>query len=163
MINQFIQYQQSSYNEIVGVEAEFSVVVGRALIRCSVDRLEVTSDGALYVIDFNTGGTALSKQDSLENKQMQAYQLAIVEGGFAISHPSTKSAGAELVYLGTSTKEASKRSQPPIDPDLIRAEVIELADGMGANNFLAMINKRCVQCSVRTSCPIQSDGRTVIG
>lgn len=163
MINKFIKYHRSSDNEIVGVEADFSVVVGRAQIRGSVDRLEVTSDGSLYVIDFKTGGTAPSKQDALVNKQMQAYQLAIVEGGFAKNHFSTTSAGAELVYLGTATKEASKRLQPPIDADAIRSEIKDLAEKMSANTFLAMINKRCAQCSVRTSCPIQSDGRTVLG
>jgi len=139
------------------------VVVGRARIRGSVDRLEVTSDGSLYVIDFKTGGTALSNADAQENKQMQAYQLAIIEGGFAKNHPSTAPAGAELVYLGTSAKDYVTRTQPPIDADAVRAEIVEIADGMGSNSFLAEINKRCGQCAVRTSWPLQTEGKSVIG
>jgi len=33
---------------------------------------------------------------------------------------------------------------------------------MGAAAFFATINKRCKGCPVRKSCPVQSDGRTVI-
>jgi superfamily I DNA/RNA helicase/RecB family exonuclease len=163
MIQKFIKYHQNSKNKIVGVEADFSVIVGRARIRGSVDRLEVSSDGSLYVIDFKTGATALSIADASENKQMQAYQLAILEGGFASNHSSTSSAGAELVYLGTSAKDYVTRTQPPIDADAVRQEIEEIAEGMGSNSFLAEINKRCGQCSVRSSCPLQTEGKSVIG
>jgi len=163
MIRKFVKYHQSSKNTVVGVEAEFSVIVGRARIRGSVDRLEVTADGALYVIDFKTGKSALSAKEAVGNKQMQAYQLAVSEGGFALYHSSTTSAGAELVYLGTSTKESTSRIQSPIDVEAVRQEMEEIAEGMGSNTFLATINQRCNRCSVRSSCPIQSDGQTVIG
>ena len=83
--------------------------------------------------------------------------------GFAKYDPSTTSAGAELVYLGTTAKDAAKRSQPPIDAEAIRREVIEMAEGMSRGAFFATINKRCDQCQVRSSCPLQSDGQTVIG
>ncbi|MBC7462712.1 MAG: ATP-dependent helicase [Actinobacteria bacterium] len=163
MIRKFVKYHQSSQNTIVGVEKKFEVVVGRARISGNVDRLEVTADGGLYVIDFKTGGTATSIPDAAENKQMQAYQLGIIEGGFSYLHPSTTSAGAELVFLGTSSKDATKRSQPPVDVESVRKEINEIAEGMGSGTFFATINKLCTHCAVRSSCPIQSDGQTVIG
>ena len=139
------------------------VIVGRARIKGSVDRLEVTADGSLYVIDFKTGKSAPSIPDAVVNKQMQAYQLAIIEGGFTKYESSTTSAGAELVYLGTSAKDAAKRIQPPIEVEVIKQEIMEIAEGMGGDKFFATINKRCNQCQVRSSCPIQSEGQTVIG
>jgi hypothetical protein len=32
---------------------------------------------------------------------------------------------------------------------------------MAAATFFATVNKRCKGCSVRKSCPVQSDGRAV--
>ncbi|MEI9906513.1 MAG: PD-(D/E)XK nuclease family protein [Actinomycetota bacterium] len=47
----------------------------------TVDRLEVNSDGGMYIIDFKTGKHMVSLKDAPTNKQLQTYQLAIVEGG----------------------------------------------------------------------------------
>lgn len=162
MIRKFVSYHVNSPNEVVGVEANFSVDVGRARIRGSVDRLELTSEGDLYVIDFKTGSVIPSVADALTNKQMQAYQLAILEGGFAQNHDSRTSAGAELVYLGSKSKKASTRSQPPINVEEVKGEIQEIADGMAASTFTATINDFCNRCAVRGSCPIQSDGRAVM-
>lgn len=164
MIHKFVQYHNASIQtrEIVGVEAEFNVVVGRARIRGSVDRLEVTADGQLFIVDFKTGASAISNSDAVTNMQMHAYQLAVIEGGFADKHESRSSAGAELVYLASTNVGATVRSQPPIDIDDVRDEIQEIAAGMGGREFLATINKRCKQCGVRNACPIQSDGRAVM-
>lgn len=162
MIRKFVSYHSASPNKVIGVEAEFSVVVARAHIRGSVDRLEVTAEGDLFVVDFKTGATAISGKDALTNKQMQSYQLAIEEGGFTRLHPSRITAGAELVYLGSSTQSVSTRKQPPIESDQVRNEIEIIAEKMSDFEFLATINKRCTQCAVRAACPIQGEGRAVM-
>lgn len=164
MIEKFVRYHTASLEErtIVGVEAEFKVTVGRAQIRGSVDRLEVTADGELFIVDFKTGANVISKSDAITNLQMQAYQLAVIEGGFSEKHPSHTSAGAELVYLGSKTAEASTRRQPPVDADEIREVIRDIAEDMSGSEFLATINQRCNQCDVRSACPIQSEGRAVM-
>lgn len=164
MIEKFVRYHNESLQtrQIIGVEAEFNVVVGRARIHGSVDRLEVTSSGEIYVVDFKTGASPVSHADALTNMQMQAYQLAVVEGGFDERHPGRVTAGAELVYLGSKNKEASVRRQPPVDATVMRHEVQVIAEGMSGNAFTASINDRCKTCQVRTACPIQSDGRMVM-
>jgi RecB family exonuclease len=162
MIRKFVSYHTNSQNTVVGVEAKFVVDVGRAQVRGSADRLELTADGKLYVVDFKTGSVVPSAADALTNMQMQAYQLAITEGGFSNEHESRISAGAELVYLGSKTKKVSTRSQPPINVDEVKAEIEEIAEGMASNIFTASINDNCQRCAVRGSCPIQSDGRAVM-
>ena len=164
MIEKFVRYHKASLEErtIVGVEASFEVTVGRAKIRGSVDRLEVTTDGELFIVDFKTGAHAISKNDAMTNLQMQAYQLAVIEGGFAERHGGRASAGAELVYLGSKTIEATTRRQPTVDAEAIRDEIKGIADGMSGSEFLATINERCNQCNVRNACPIQSEGRRVM-
>lgn len=164
MIQKFVRYHTSSLQvrEILGVEVNFTVDVGRARIRGSVDRLEVSAEGDLFVVDFKTGANAVSVKDALTNLQMQAYQLAILEGGFSEIHPGRTSGGAELVYLGSTSIDAAIRSQPPIESELFREKIQTIAEGMSGGEFLATINKRCKKCPVRNACPIQSNGRAVM-
>ena len=165
MIEKFVRYHTASLEEraIVGVEVAFEVTIGRAKIRGSVDRLEVTSEGDFFIVDFKTGKRAIEAGEVAANLQMQVYQLAAIEGGFASMHPSRTSAGAELVYLGTETKTASIRTQPPIDADETRKVIEKIADGMSGNEFEAKFDRQqCARCGLRNSCPIQGEGRAVM-
>ena len=125
----------------------------------TVDRLEVEADGSLFIIDFKTGNTAISKEDAKKNLQLASYQLGVAEGGFA---DGTKSSGAELVYLGTSSTGATLRQQYAIDLEETKSTIETIGVSMGAATFFAVVNKRCKDCIVRKSCPVQSDGRAVI-
>jgi RecB family exonuclease len=159
MLEKFVEYHKGTNREVVGAELRFDVKLGRARIIGTVDRLEVEADGSLFIIDFKTGNTAISKEDAKKNLQLASYQLGVSEGGFA---DGTKSAGAELVYLGTSSTGASIRQQYAIDLEETKATIETIGEGMGAATFFATVNKRCKGCPVRKSCPVQSDGRAVI-
>ena len=159
MLEKFVEYHVNTTRTVVDAEIRFDVKLGRARIRGSVDRLEVEADGSLFIVDFKTGGSAISVKDAKANLQLASYQLGIAEGGFT---QGTVSAGAELVYLGTSTAGATIRSQHGIDVDEVKNKLNEIGEGMGAATFFATINKRCKGCPVRKSCPIQIDGRTMI-
>lgn len=166
MLHKFVTYHNQALNkrEIVGVEVEFDIVIGRARIRGSVDRLEVGADGALFIVDFKTGSSIITKEEARVNKQMLAYQLAVTEGGFIEQHASKESAGAELVYLASKSVDASLRNQPSIGvkTEEFKEEIQVIAEAMGAHQFLATINDRCKNCAVRSACPIQNDGRMVM-
>ncbi len=159
MLEKFVEYHQDTTRKVKAAEIRFDVKLGRARIIGTVDRLEVEADGSLFIVDFKTSNTAISKADAMENLQLASYQLGVAEGGFT---DSTKSAGAELVYLGTSTAKVTIRQQYAIDLAVTKETIEEIAEGMGAATFLATINKRCKSCPVRNSCPVQSDGRAVI-
>ncbi len=159
MLKKFVEYHNKATRSVVDAEIRFDVKLGRARIKGSVDRLEVEADGSLFIIDFKTGGTAISKDDAKANLQLASYQLGVAEGGFTVG---SKSAGAELVYLGTSGAGAAIRAQYAIDIEETKETLETIGEGMGAATFFATINKRCKGCPVRKSCPVQSDGRTVI-
>jgi len=159
MLEKFVDYHRESKRTVVDAEIRFDVKLGRARIRGSVDRLEVEADGSLFIIDFKTGGAAISLKEAKENLQLASYQVGIAEGGFT---QGTVSAGAELVYLGTTSAGATLRPQHVIDVEATKEKLNEIADGMGAAHFFATVNKRCKGCPVRKSCPVQNDGRTVI-
>jgi len=159
MLEKFVDYHSKTTRTVVDAEMRFDVSLGRARIKGSVDRLEVEADGGLFIIDFKTGSSVISVKDAKENLQLASYQVGIAEGGFT---QGTISAGAELVYLGTDAVGATIRSQHTVDVESTKIKLNEIADGMGAATFFATINKRCKGCPVRKSCPVQSDGRTVI-
>lgn len=159
MLEKFVEYHSKTTRRVVDAEMRFDISLGRARIKGSVDRLEVEADGRLFIIDFKTGSSAISVKDAKENLQLASYQVGIAEGGFT---QGTVSAGAELVYLGTDAAGATIRSQQTVDVEATKTKLNEIADGMGAATFFATINKRCKGCPVRKSCPVQSDGRTVI-
>ena len=159
MLEKFVEYHMESTRTVVDAEIRFDVKLGRARIKGSVDRLEVEADGSLFIIDFKTGGTAISIKEAKENLQLASYQVGIAQGGFT---QGTISAGAELVYLGTTSAGATLRPQHVIDVEATKEKLNEIAEGMGASHFFATVNKRCKGCPVRKSCPVQSDGRTVI-
>jgi superfamily I DNA/RNA helicase/RecB family exonuclease len=159
MLEKFVEYHKETKREVKGAELRFNVKLGRARIIGTVDRLEVEADGSLFIIDFKTGNTAISKEEAKKNLQLASYQLGVHEGGFT---DGNKSAGAELVYLGTSSAGASIRQQYAIDLEETKQTIETIGEGMGAATFFATVNKRCKGCPVRKSCPVQSDGRAVI-
>lgn len=162
MLEKFFTWHFASNRKLLAVEKEFTVTVGNAIIKGSVDRIEITDSGEIVIVDLKTGKTAISAKDAIDHKQLQAYQLAVIEGAFTDLNPSTTSGGAELLFVGNSSKSASVRSQEPIDGDAFKNEVVEVAIGMSASQFTATINEQCERCPVRKSCPIQSQGRTVV-
>ena len=159
MLKKFVDYHSKTSRTIVDAEMRFDVTLGRARIRGSVDRLEVEADGSLFIIDFKTGSSTITGKETQSNVQLASYQVGIVEGGFTQGNTS---AGAELVYLGTDAASATIKKQGVIDIEATKEKLNEIAEGMGAATFFATINKRCKGCPVRKSCPVQSDGRTVI-
>ena len=158
MLEKFVEYHKETPREIKGAELRFDVKLGRARIIGTVDRLEVEADGSLFIIDFKTGNTAITKEDAKKNLQLASYQLGIAEGGFS---DGVKSAGAELVYLGTESATAAIRDQRSINLEEVKEKIESIGEGMAAATFFATVNKRCKGCSVRKSCPVQSDGRAV--
>ncbi len=161
MLERFFDWHRENKRQIVAVEEKFKIEIGRAIVSGSVDRLEL-HDGALHVVDLKTGATASSVKEGIEHKQLAAYQLAVMEGGFARVTEVTTSGGAELLFVGGDRVDAAVRTQPVVDRDAIAQEVEAAAEGMSAREFTATINKNCRTCSVKLICPLQANGRSVI-
>ena len=154
--------ENKSKRTLFAVEAEFEKVIGRALFNGSVDRVEVDSEGRVYIVDLKTGAPDITKKKAEDHKQLAGYQLAVYEEAFSGDSPGIESAGAELLFLGTDSKSASAKPQPVKDHETIKAEVVAAADAMSSNEFTATVNDRCRMCAVKGLCPIQPQGRSVI-
>ncbi len=162
MLEKFMAWNLSNGRQLVGAEEPFRFTFERAVIKGSIDRLEVTSDGEYFVVDLKTGASAISLKDGQTNAQLQFYQLAIVSGAVERAGNQPVSAGAELLYVGTDGKKAATRSQPGIDLEEVRQRVRVTADGMGGREFVATLNDLCRTCNVRNSCPLMPEGRSVV-
>jgi RecB family exonuclease len=156
----------ASRRELVAVEQDVQVVVGRAEIRGQVDRLERDADGRLVVVDLKTGRSSPASAELARHAQLGVYQLAVEAGGFDAVAPGAREAGgAELVQLGTGTKTVGVQAQPALaadeDPHWARGLVESAADGMAGECFPAAGNPHCRVCAVKRACPLQPEGRQV--
>ena len=162
MLERFAQYHRESVNSVHGVELKFEFQLGRAMVRGSIDRLEVDSGGKFYVVDFKTG-KAIKKSEAAENLQLACYQLAVLLNSFDEKLSDPQVSGSHLVFLGHDTKEVATRERPPVVAEEVSERLDLIATQMASPTFVARKNQFCSSCPVKSSCPLHSEGRTVIG
>ena len=149
----------------------------QARLRGQVDRLEMTHDGRLFIVDLKTGKTAPSDPEVPAHPQLAAYQVAADADGFNDAGGAALSAGplgtpavggAALVHLGTSAKSPKVQDQPALRAeDSWAHEMIEQAAGlMSAAEFEAVHDpKRSTYggggCRLPEICPLCIEGRQV--
>lgn len=165
MVRHLAAYLRSS-GEVLGVEESFSVEVGRAVLRGTVDRLErVVGDERVRVVDLKTGRSAVPTGRSARNAQLGAYQLAVEAGAFDAVTGGAASGGACLVYVGTGNQKPTQRSQPALtedaDPGWARELLDRVVDVASRSAVTATGNDLCRRCPVTRSCPLQPEGRVV--
>jgi len=164
MLEKFYSWNLKNKNTLVGVEEKFEFKLGNAMVSGSIDRIELTAENKYYIVDLKTGATAISYDKALGNKQLQSYQLAVVNDGFKEKLEHQQVAGAELVFVGDhKAKDAKPRPQDAVMVDEVTAELTQISQGMSDKSFVATINDRCRTCAVKSSCPIQTQGQAVIG
>lgn len=132
------------------------------------DRIELDGAGRLVVIDFKTGKSIPTDEEVARHAQLGTYQLAIAYGGLEDLPgvpPSAPPGGAILVQLGKNRKDGPEQHQPALadsdDPDWAERMVRGAAAAMAAGSFNAVVNPGCATCAVRTSCPVNEQGRQV--
>ena len=163
MLGKFFKWNLKNKNTLVGVEERFEFKLGSAIVSGSIDRIELTAENKYYIVDLKTGATAISHENARENKQLQSYQLAVVNDAFKNKLDHQEVSGAELIFVGDfKAKEVKPRQQEKIDSKAVTEELIQISAGMSDNTFTATINERCRSCAVKSSCPIQPQGRSVI-
>ena len=167
MVSRLARYFEESETsgwERVGVEIDLQVQIGRALLRGRVDRLERDGKGALRVVDLKTGSSKPSKAELVHNAQLGAYQAAVEQGAFA--DLGTVSAGAALLQVGKAAGvKTTLQEQQPLaaaeNPGWAQTLVADTAEGMAGSDFLATIGPACTFCAVRSSCPVQPEGKVI--
>jgi RecB family exonuclease len=165
MVARLASWLARNSREVVATEVEFSATVGRAALGGRVDRVERDDAGRAVVVDLKTGSSKVPADEVARHGQLATYQLAVENGAFA-EHGLRESGGAELVQVGKGAgKDYAVQGQPALadggDPGWARDLVLEVAEGMAGSAFRAVENRYCQMCPVRSSCPVQDEGRAV--
>ncbi|HET7476689.1 MAG TPA: ATP-dependent DNA helicase [Dermatophilaceae bacterium] len=143
-------------------DVQGAVHTGRARLTGRVDRLERDAEGRLRVLDLKTGSAKPAAADLARHPQLGAYQLAVERGAFA---EGTQSAGAALLQLGKAAAKTSVDIQEQAalaqdeDPGWAQVMVAGVAEAMSGGRFAAVPGTHCRRCQVRSSCPVQPEGR----
>jgi superfamily I DNA/RNA helicase/RecB family exonuclease len=183
MVRKFLSWRDQTTRSLVDVEVPFSIEVStreletsaepgaathpQVVIRGQVDRLESDGEGGAYVVDLKTGSSKPRDGELAEQPQLGVYQLAAAAGAFA-EQGLHAAAGASLVQLGKAAGvKVKEQPQPPLpsaaDPQWAARLVADVATGMAGAAFTAQENDYCQMCPVRSSCPLQDEGRQVVG
>ena len=113
-----------------GVEQGFQMHFGRAVVRGMIDRIEVTPDQKLLVVDLKTG-QYVTDAGVVDNPQMFAYQLALQspELRAQMGLADMENAGAVLLFVksGVGGKRYRLATQAPLD-DTGREAFVERLD-----------------------------------
>jgi superfamily I DNA/RNA helicase/RecB family exonuclease len=164
-VERLATWLQHNPRELIAVEREFRVAIGRAVVAGRVDRLERDAEGRLVVVDIKTGSTVPAEGDVQRHPQLGTYQAAVragafaevldvgvvapeigrvldpapATGGTADPAPTWVLGGAELVQLGADRRTVKVQQQPPLpegdEADWVAALLAWVADGMAAGSF----------------------------
>lgn len=126
----YVRDREAEGFALAGVEQGFQLQFGRALVRGVIDRVEVTPDQKLLVVDLKTG-QHVTDAGVVDNPQMFAYQLALANPELvaALGRGDLEHAGAVLLFVksGVGGKSYRLATQAPMD-DAAREAFVERLD-----------------------------------
>ena len=132
---------------LVSAEGRFTLEVGIADVRGSIDRLERSADGTVMIVDLKTGKPITNAADIAAHPQLGVYQLAYAQGvldGFLDELGEHHAGGAKLLFVKQGLK--SKLYREGVQPALTEAElegfrqrIREAAKRMAAAEFVGVL------------------------
>ena len=126
----YVRDRESDGFTLAGVEQGFRMQFGRAIVRGMIDRIEVTPEQKLLVVDLKTG-QHVTDSGVVDNPQMFAYQLALQNPELLaeMGRADMENAGAVLLFVksGVGGKRYRLATQAPLD-DTGREAFVERLD-----------------------------------
>lgn len=164
---------------LVAAEADVDVCVSDVAgtpihIYGRIDRLERNASDELVIVDIKTGKNAPSKDAAQSHAQLTAYQAAVHFGQLVAGddgavrlrssdQPGTlPNGGGELVFPAVDQKSLKVVQQAPKSAEDIQEfvdKLPELVQAVSGALLLATPNDNCRNCSLKSMCPAQPEGR----
>lgn len=124
---------------LVSAEGRFELIVDRARVRGTIDRIERHSDDSIVIVDLKTG-SPLPDSEIPTHSQLGAYQLAYASGVLEGIEQPHRAGGAKLLFVkkGVRGKLYREGVQPPFDPEQLdgyRQRLSAVARGMASSRF----------------------------
>ncbi|WP_133434210.1 ATP-dependent helicase [Aeromicrobium phragmitis] len=141
-------------------EVELELDGERAVLKGSMDRVELDAEGRVHVVDFKTSKNAPKAAEVAAHPQLGVYQLAVAHGATEELAPGAPSGGAELVQLRqpagakhpdvpkVQPQDAPAAAEPFFALDLVRDSIRVMRE----ERFVAMPDT-CSFCEFQMVCP----------
>ncbi|MGY3261992.1 PD-(D/E)XK nuclease family protein [Frigoribacterium sp. 2355] len=148
-LSSYLRDFEASGGSLLGAESTFSLDIGPARLRGSIDRVERTREGAAVIVDLKTGRSApTSPQAVAEHPQLGSYQVALADGAVEAVPEGTPPGGAKLVIVSSGVRGKLYRepAQGAFDDDRLaafRARVVDAAEHMAGRVFVARLDDHC--------------------
>ncbi|ROS51584.1 UrvD/REP family ATP-dependent DNA helicase [Frigoribacterium sp. PhB24] len=148
-LSAYLRDFQASGGSLLGAESTFTLDIGPARLRGSIDRVERTRDGAAVIVDLKTGRSApTSPQSVAEHPQLGTYQVALADGAVEAVPEGTPPGGAKLVIVSSGVRGKLYRepAQGAFDDDQLaafRARVVDAAEHMAGRVFVGRLDDHC--------------------
>lgn len=94
MLIEYVDRHGHEIFNVVGAEIPFEIVIGNALVRGYIDRVDRIDETTLKICDYKTGKYPITKKAAPFNLQLRIYVLAC-----AMLYPDTETFETELYYL----------------------------------------------------------------
>ncbi|MDQ1128198.1 ATP-dependent DNA helicase [Microbacterium sp. SORGH_AS_0888] len=170
-LHRYVRDVEASGGRLVGAEPHFEVPIaldrGEALLSGYIDRVELTRDGRVVIVDVKTGRREPQTDAKVaDHPQLAAYQLAHARGAL----PETAglpAGGAKLVVLQPTSASVSYATptQPPFDAERTEAfleRVGRAVEVMSGTEFAAPYEEHCRDefsfgvCRIHTIGPVSA-------
>ena len=148
-LSAYLRDFEASGGSLLGAESTFTLDIGPARLRGSIDRVERTAEGAAVIVDLKTGRSApTSSQAVAEHPQLGSYQVALADGAVEAVPEGTPPGGAKLVIVSSGVRGKLYRepAQGAFDDDRLaafRARVVDAAEHMAGRVFVARLDEHC--------------------
>jgi superfamily I DNA/RNA helicase/RecB family exonuclease len=145
-------------SEALAFEIDFTIEVGRHLVRGRIDRVDRSGDG-IALLDYKTARTPASETDAANSLQLAIYYLA------ALRDPTLAALGApvemQLVYPARARQgrfaRVGQRPEPGHDRR-VEERLLPLLDGAAGEAFDPDPHADCRFCAFKPICPMWPQG-----
>lgn len=139
------------------------------VLRGAIDRVEITGDGRVRLIDFKTARNPPSGPAVESDPQLATYQLAVQHGALGDLVADPEMDGAALVQLRVDASGSpglprvqEQSALDDSDDSWIVSDMAAAVARVRAEDFPAVPSGECRTCPYVTACPAQPEGREVL-
>ena len=146
ILNNFWELNSREFKAALATEQWFTIDVGGIQLRGYIDKVDISPDGGLIILDYKSGKSEISRDEAEQSLQLSLYQLGA--GGVWLL-PVDK---LSLYHMrSNSIVEVEARDENSLDE--ARSTVLSVAELIKRGAFEPILNPTC-PCDYANLCPL---------
>jgi RecB family exonuclease len=152
ILRAFVREQgELDHRDVLGVEKEFRLPVGRFTVLGFIDRVDCVDDETVEIIDYKSNRQLFTREEVDHSLQMSLYHLAAQQ-----IWPWAKKVRLTFHMLRHGARQTTERTPEQLDAARLYVETLG-AMTEEATEFPARLNAKCVWCDHRRNCPAYAE------